>query len=199
MTTKLVTTIDLETSGLDYNTGAVILSMGATVDVKLKKGETEMVVDEFYALVRPTEAQWKQASPKALEVNGLTWDVLQKDGKPLPDVCEDFLRWCVDHHVARGKASLVGQNPNFDMGFLRRFMGAELDFIGFPWDDLFDVRDLYSILANRGKLPILKYRSGENIANALGVEPEPAIHNALEGAKVVRRNYAALVALGVRQ
>lgn len=185
--------VDLETSGLEPNEGACILAIGAVVEKSVKKNP----VSEFSVLVKPTEAQWMLASPKALQVNGLTWERLQAEGVPFADARDMFLEWLVSLTV-RSSFTYVGQNPSFDFKFLGAFMGAELEFIDFPTKDIVDIRDLYSILMNRRKVPFLKYRSGENISKAIGVEPEPAVHDALEGARVVRRNYHRLVELGAR-
>jgi DNA polymerase III epsilon subunit-like protein len=185
--------LDLETTGLEPSQGACILAIGAVVEKNVKKNP----VSEFSILIKPTEQQWKLASPKALEVNGLTWDRLQKEGVPFDDARDAFLEWLVSLTV-RDSFTYVGQNPAFDFKFLHSFMKDELEFIDFPMSDVIDIRDLYSILVNRKVVPFLKYRSGENISKAIGVPPEPAVHDALEGARVVRNNYHKLVELGAR-
>jgi DNA polymerase III epsilon subunit-like protein len=186
--------LDIETTGLEYSQGAVILSIGAVAELRGKKNLGNSV--EFYGLICPTREEFAAASPEALQVNGLTWETLEANGKPFREVVEDFLRWLMEHKIDAKNYQYVGQNPNFDLGFLRFFLGDELDFVNFPFEDPLDIRDLYSILVSRRVMKYLKRRTGENISIELGVEPEPKIHNALEGARVVKRNYDRLVELG---
>lgn len=171
--------IDIETSGLEPP-DAVILSIGAIAD-----GE------EFYVVIRPTEEEWQRASPKALEVNGMTWEDVSQ-GISLSDAKWQLLQFLLKHNIDED-ANFVGQNPRFDMKFLSFYMGAELDFVGAPIGKPVDIRELYKRFLVRHELaPILEYYSGKNIANTLGVPEEPEPHNALEGARVVARNYLAI-------
>jgi DNA polymerase III epsilon subunit-like protein len=170
--------IDLETSGLEPP-DAVILSIGAI------SGK-----DELYIVVKPTDEEWQRASPKALEVNGMTWDEVS-GGVSLNDAKWMLMQFLLDHDIVGKKGRFVGQNPTFDMKFLNFYMGSELDFIGAPTNNPFDIRELYRFLVQHDLAPVLDYYSGKRIANSLGVEEEPEPHNALEGAKVVRRNYYA--------
>lgn len=186
--------LDIETSGLYPEQGHCILGIGAIVVKNVKKNPES----EFSIAITPTRDQWALAAPEALKVNGFTYDYLVENGKPFAEAKTDFIRWLVEHGVTEGKYTYVGQNPSFDLKFLGAYMGKELDFIGFPLDDIVDNRDLYSILVNRRTMPYLKYRSGKNISLALGVPPEPDVHDALEGARVVRRNYEAMMALGLK-
>lgn len=190
--------LDIETSGLKPppEGDAVILSIGAVAEVGGNKSEREF--SEFYALICPTKTQWELAAQEALQVNGLTWETLQAEGKPFSEVREEFLRWAMENRLSGGNVVLVGQNPRFDLGFLQCYMGAELRFIGFPLGEPIDIRDLYSILVNRKVMPYLKKRDGHSISKALGVLEEPWPHNALEGARAVQRNYSAMLALGIK-
>ena len=185
--------MDLETSGLKIPP-AVILSIGACTN----NG------GEFSMLIRPTDEQWKAADPKALEVNGLTWDRLDKEGIPLADVSDFFVAWVYDTGIEKGEYSLVLQNPSFDMGFIHNTgnMRDALEFVGFPFHDTYNVMDMYRKCFNKGLVPDGKAwpngkpkLNGKSISEGLGVTPEDDVHDALEGARVVMRNYNACVAL----
>jgi DNA polymerase III epsilon subunit-like protein len=189
--------VDLETTGLEPSKGAVILSIGAIGEVGHNKADPGL--QEFYGVVCPTEQQWRNAAPEALKLNGFTLEQLKAEGRPFADVRDDFIRWLYVNRIIDRTHQYVGQSPQFDLKFLNYFMGAELAAFDFPLSPPLDVRDLYSILVNRKLAPRLEYRSGENIAKALGVPPEPAVHNALEGAKVVRRNYQKILEFGIRK
>lgn len=184
--------IDLETSGLEPSEGAVILSIGALFE-KIQNGK---VVDstEWERVVKVTQEQWDKASPKALEVNGMTWDIVSA-GKPIEDVRDEFIIWLVDNDL-NPPDIYVGQNPMFDIKFMNYFIGSELEFVGTPWSGaVVDIRAFYRTLSKQKKVKYLQYASGKNISVALGVEPEDDVHEALEGAKVVARNFHALTAI----
>lgn len=176
--------IDLETTGLEPGR-YVILSIGAvTSDDK-----------EYYAVIKPTLEQWACASPEALVINGFDWVTLDVEGRKFTEVRDEFCKWLVENGIEQGKSLFVGQNPDFDFKFLKFFMGGYLEYINIPLPPV-DVRDIYTTAINKGKLfPTAQFRHGKTISLELGVEPEPEPHNALEGAKVIRRNFEALVKL----
>lgn len=173
--------IDLETTGLEPDEGACILSVGAVTS----DGH------EFYGVVKPTEMQWKLASPDALKLNGFTWEQLEKEGRPLSEVAGEFVQWLADHCTS--DTVYVGMNPSFDQKFMFVFFYNELAFVDVNLSKAVDVRRMYMNGEDLRLVPRLSRRSGENISRALGVTPEDSIHNALEGAKVVMRNYDALI------
>lgn len=178
---KLVA-IDLETTGLDPNP-YVILGIGAVVFDSTGYN----VIDELSLLINPGKAAFDLASPEALQVNGLTWDKVSAEGIAPRDATNEFLKFLYPHMPAK----YIGQNPNFDIKFMRYFMEQELDFIGFQWAAT-DIRGLYDKAVALRKVPRLQKKSGKNISMSLGVPPEPDVHDALEGARVVYRNYVAL-------
>lgn len=194
---KTICFLDLETTGLEPSEGHVIASIGAVAVRNVKKDP----IKEFYVEVTPTPEQWGRANPRALEVNGFTYDRLVEQGKPLREAAHDFLEWLVDNGVVTGKAVVVGHNPGFDLKFLYAYLGTDLEFINFPTsrDDVIDIRELYDILVNRRVMPYLSPRQGgrsaKNIARVLRVEEEPVVHNALEGARLAQRNYDAIMAM----
>jgi DNA polymerase III epsilon subunit-like protein len=188
--------VDLETSGLSPEHGAAILSIGLIAD----DGALTSPISELEVHVIPTEEQWALASPPALEVNGLTMEFLQANGVPLPTAIDQVCDWLAAQRVWLG-TEVVGQNPEFDYRFLRFFMLNELQCTGFPVDrNAVNVIDLAKELLGKDKTfrlppnpsgrPSFK---GASISLALGLEPEPAIHKAIGGAKACRQNYYALM------
>lgn len=186
--------VDIETSGLDPAQGAVMLS----VAIILEKDTKTNPLSEFVVNIIPTDEQWAAASPEALKVNGLTLEYLKETGVSLQEAQERIASFLAANSFSANTFTYVGQNPSFDLKFLQYFMADTLSFFGFPPSDVVDIRDLYSILVNRRVMPFIKYRSGKNISLALGVEPEPDVHDALEGARVVRRNHLKTIELGVQ-
>lgn len=173
--------LDLETSGFSIKKGATMLAIGAV----LRSGP------EFYSLVRPTETQWWAANRKALETNGLTWEQM-REAPILPAARHKFIEFLKKHNIRRGYALFVGQYPHFDMRYLKHTMRMHLDNIDAPIYKPLDIRGLYRMLANWGRVPQLEYYSGHEISKALGVQEEPLPHNALEGARAAMRNFNAL-------
>jgi hypothetical protein len=193
--------LDIETSGLSEAEGAVILSAAFIFqqqvdDVRMEKAPTK----ELELVIKPTQEEWAVASPKALEVNGMTWDYLEKEGISLLDAQIKLVTWLLElntpelNKLASTKVFCVGQNPKFDLRFLNHFMGDSLQFVGFPFDDFVDVIDIMKHAMKYD--PTLKTKggryNGHSISQALNVEEEDKVHTAIGGARVVFRNYWAL-------
>lgn len=198
MATKYHIFVDIETSGLKPEEDAVPLAIGAVAELKGKKLAGQ--VSEFYGVILPTPEQWAAASPDALAINGLTWEYLCEHGKPLQRVVEDFAQWVFENKVTATSHVHVGQNPTFDLNFLKYFMQAELEFVGYPlYGECVDNRDLYGILESRRVMPYLAREEGGRtsgrISTVLGLKPEPFPHNALEGAWAAQRNFNQLYKL----
>lgn len=173
--------IDLETSGLEPGKG-VIFSAGVT----LSTGEEETEV-----IFTPTREEFDNASPKALEVNGMTWDYLVENGVPFDQARKELLSWLVDVGVNRDNWVFMAQNAKFDRKFMEHFMKDLMySFYGLP-DTWVDFIPLYKHYGRKLELNV-KYRNQTHIAEQLGVPPEPEVHEALEGARSLKRNYMAL-------
>ena len=174
--------IDLETSGLDPGPH-VILQIGALTD--------DEADGTFSKTILPTNEQYMKRSPDAIKLNGLTWEVLQEKGEPFDQVKEEFIRWLDQANVCKGV--IVGQNPDFDIRFLKYFMKGQLEYVGAPLHRPVDVRNMYSEAIRRRLItPKEEGRTGHIISRTIGVEEEPEVHDALEGALVVKRNYDKL-------
>jgi DNA polymerase III epsilon subunit-like protein len=188
--------LDLETSGLSPEQGAAILSIGMIAD----DGTLDSLTGQIELHVIPTEEQWAQVSPQALEVNGFTLEFLKANGMPLPEVIEKLCAWLVGQRVWLG-TTIVGQNPDFDYRFLRYYMSDQLACTGFPVDrNAVNVIDLAKELITKDKNfrlpPTVGGRpsfKGSNISLALGLPPEPPVHKALAGAQACRQNYYGLL------
>jgi DNA polymerase III epsilon subunit-like protein len=177
--------VDLETSGLEPGP-AVILSVGAITD----SGQ------EYSALITPTDIEWVRATPRALEVNGLTLSILQTKGKSRSKVAVELATWLSAQGIVGSKGVFVGQNPKFDMRFFEHFFADEFAFFDITREPAIDVRDMYTKAINAGLVTSAgAYRDGRTISLSLGLPPEPEPHDALEGARAVKRHYEALTKL----
>ncbi len=179
---------DIETTGLKIEDGAVPLSIGFLLDngVEDPGPHASLVVT-----ILPTELQWAKANDRALEVNGFTWEKLLVDGVSIEKAKETICAWLAENDVNEDTVRYVGQNPGFDLKFLKHFI-PELQWMGFPLEQPTDVIELAKELTHRDQnFRVIDFK-GHNIALALGVQPEPSLHTALGGIQAVRRNYVAL-------
>ena len=181
---------DIETTGLRPEAGAVPIAIGFMLLNGLEDPNPETLVVD----ILPTEEQWKLASPDALAVNGYTWEHLCEHGVSLDDAKTTICGWLEDHGISRSTVQYVGQNPRFDLLFLKYFM-PELEWMDFPLDssEVTDVIALAKELLTKDRSVRFPSFKGHDIALGLGVEPEGAVHTALGGIQAVQRNYVALV------
>ncbi len=180
--------MDIETTGLKIEHGAVPLSIGFLLDNGIDDpGPYEVLI----VTILPTEQQWAKASETALAVNGFTWEKLLVDGVSMAKASDMICSWLAENDVNEDTVHYVGQNPGFDLKFLKHFF-PELQWMGFPLKNPTDVIELAKELTHRDKnFRVIDFK-GQSIALALGVQPEGSLHTALGGIQAVRRNYVAL-------
>lgn len=142
-TPSVITAIvyDFETGGLDCRRcAATQISMHA---VRL---DTFEVIDKYSAYFYPYHKKEDIGKPKrkalknkyendepelmdyekvALDYSAITMDMLYSKGKPIEDICRNICEFIQRNTFKVGKAGkpfLVGQNPDFDRGFLQQIM-----------------------------------------------------------------------------
>lgn len=160
--------IDTETSGLDpFRHG--ILSIGAVASTG----------DEYYAeFSLPGDVEYEDS---ALKVNGFdAEDIYNEDMPTAEDGALNFIKWLAQF----SDVQLAGWNVSFDRMFLENHMFVtSRPRINYHW---LDVMSLASILTNKTFLKL------SDACDILGVEAEPEVHNALEGAKACHGVYSAI-------
>lgn len=184
--------VDLETTGLepwnenpnDKKHKGVVLSAGFVLDDG----------SELDVIITPTIEEWGYASPYALKVNGMTWDFLKENGVER-DVAQDtILHWLIANKVQLDNDYVFfAQNSSFDRKFLMHLMGEWLHFMGAPTakEDWVDMIPIYKLVGGALGLNV-HYQNTHHISKQLGVPEEPQPHEAIEGARAVRRNFEAL-------
>lgn len=162
--------LDIETSGL-YPDQHGILAIGA-VDLAFYNFK-------FYMETRLKSGQL--ISEKALSINGFSKDYCFDSRKPYPEVAWEVFKIMLSKKVDLEDVIFVGQNfPSFDLQFIK---ALDTPF-GFGHRHV----DMHSLLIGK---------TGESIkskrwAKRFDVKPEPHPHNALEGAKYVKRVWESL-------
>jgi len=176
--------VDIETTGLEPQEGAVMLSVGAFV-------EYGSLREPFEVVILPTKEEWEKASPKALQVNGMTWEVLEKDGVPLKEAAARFVEFLAQHLYGKEFVH-VGQNPDFDLKFLKASWYGDLKFMGYPFNRSVNIIELTKLTQQFDSTLRTKYYNSHAISKALGVAEESKVHTAIGGTMAVHRNYTAL-------
>lgn len=175
-------TFDSETTGLYPEHGAVMLQFACLHE----SGES------FNVTIQPTEEEWLAAHPKALEVNGLTWEAVAS-GIPISQAGDMYADWLRNNFYNDfSRILLVGQNPGFDMRFMWASWRNSLEEIGFPKRavDVLDAQTLFIVwksVIKKQILPLNRRTSLKNMCIEVGVEPEPEPHDALQGARAIMR------------
>jgi len=175
--------VDLETTGLNpwvdgdgKNDKGVILSAGFILETG----------NEAQVIITPTEEEWGYANPIALEVNGMEWEYLVKFGVPFADAVTFICDWLADNEVTSDEWVFMAQNAPFDRKFLEHFMGDWLKFANAPetWVDFIPI---YKDIGFKLGLNVRKQNT-HHISQQLGVPEEPKPHEAIEGARALKRN-----------
>lgn len=164
--------VDIETSGLD-RTNCGILSIGAIDFNSDRNFYLECRVDDNHSIEN-----------KALELNGFTKEQIFDPTKPtMQEGYQIFEEWAFSLYK---NPILGGENiGQFDALFLCRASGNKFT-LNWPFKHRFV--DLHSIFYFATGQSI----SLQNMAKYFGLDPEPEIHNALNGALKVKEIFQCL-------
>jgi len=107
-----IVVLDVETGGLDPQKDS-ILSLGAVV---WEDGELK---ERIYFMVNEGDIK---ADPKALAINGLSVEEVQREGADPKAAVAMFRQWMANAglNVMPGKVTMGGHNVAFDAGFVER-------------------------------------------------------------------------------
>ena len=162
--------IDTETGGFNPNDHA-LLSVAA-VD--------STTGDAFTAIIRPSP-EWI-CEPQALAKNGLTFDFLEKNGRPEREVIQDLSLWMGERrfHI------LAGCNVGFDVLFLTAAFHRQG--AAWPMGKMIDLQAAAWLANECGGIDLPIGKDGQprlsldHIAATLGFARSGKTHNALEDA-----------------
>ncbi len=180
--------LDTETNGLNPYRHQILEIAFKIVDVKT--GECK---DSFEAIIAISEAEWRSSDPESLKVNGFSWnDVLV--GKSLATVSEAIEGLFVKHHIIRGEAVFICQNPSFDRAFFSHILTTEEQEalrLPYHWLDLASM--FWAVCIIEGKYPWTFGYSKDKIAHAYHLASEAQPHRAMNGVDHLLLCYEAVV------
>lgn len=183
--------VDVETSGIDPKTTA-LLSIGAVTGEAGKAGYSE-----FYVEICPPEGL--KIEEKAMKINGLDLEKLKANGKSEKEALESFLEWVKQNQ----DWTALGQNPAFDIGFIREACFRNGLKCPFPARSI-DLHSVaVSVMAARGGYPLKQsyhdpngYHTStelDDILALVGLKKRTGAHNALDDAKLELEAWQRLV------
>ena len=164
--------IDIETTGLDANKHEILEIGMVLVDKK-----TRVVLSTAVYKVKPEHIE--NADQIALNVNGYSEEEWA-DAKPLKEALELIMQ------QARG-ATMIAYNISFDYSFLQAALSKTgvKDTLRYQRLDLLTIAWLL--------MPDAVSLSLKNVCKTLGIEPEPEVHTALNGAQKAFEVYSVLM------
>jgi DNA polymerase III epsilon subunit family exonuclease len=163
--TEQFVVFDLETTGLDPNRHEII-EIGA---IKVTPNATQH--EGFQALIKPN----KKIPAKITEINGITNEMVDTEGRQLSDVLPEFVEFVGSHR-------LIAYNANFDMGFLQA--AAQKNGIKVHNDHACALN-----MARRAWPGLPSYKLG-SVAEQLNISPQGS-HRALKDCEMAATVYMA--------
>nr|QBK86850.1 MAG: exonuclease [Marseillevirus LCMAC103] len=185
--------LDTETTGLDPLHNHVVEIAFQLVDT-----ETGRRLDSYQNVVALTEAEWAQAAPKALAVNGFTWAEVRSRGVPRDTIRSDICAFFAKHHLTASTAFFLCQNPSFDKSFFVQLCPADVQrkwTFPYHWYDLSSMNWALEAraIARGEKDPYAICTSKDGIAWSHGLDREAAPHRAMNGVDHMLAIYEKIV------
>lgn len=174
--------LDLETNGLNAFKHRILEIAFQIIDL-----ETGAVKDSYESIIKQPEAIWKQSDPDSLQVNGFTFEMIQK-GKPEEQVSQEIIALVNKWNIKRGTGIFIGQNPSFDRMFFNQIVSPDLqEGASWPYHWL-DLASMYWA-KRQGSLALSK----NAIAKELGLPEEEMPHKAMNGVRHLLACYKAVI------
>ena len=181
--------LDIETSGLDPKKHTILELAFKIVDVK-----TGILHETFTELVSISKEQWGQSDKASLQVNGLTWEIVNQ-GKSLEEVQAQVKLLFQKHKLIRGQSVFICQNPSFDRSFFSQILDIvtqEKMRIPYHWLDLASMYWAYMLCCKK-QFPWSTGFTKDKIATQFHLPPEEMPHKAINGVNHLLRCYEAMI------
>lgn len=185
--------LDTEASGLDARKHKILEVAFKIVDLKSGK-----LFDTYETIISTSLEEFNQSDKDSLNVNGLTWEMVQK-GTPPKIVAEKILDIFKRNNIVRGEAVFICQNPSFDRVFFTQLVGTdEQESRKWPyhWLDLASMYWSYAIKNAEEKRAPLPWETGftkDKIAKHFNIGSEDTPHRAMNGVEHLLKCYEAVV------
>lgn len=184
--------LDTETTGLDYSVFRPI-----EIACKIVNLTNDKPVAEYQSVIQQSRQDWDLRDPTSIEVNGFTWDEVQRGENPAV-VKEVIVSLFEQHRIKRGEAFFICQNPSFDRGFFNQIVPVslqrELDW-PYHWLDLASMYWAVRVLKAKAAAEAIPEKitvSKNEIAVYCGLPKEEAPHRAMNGVNHLMSCYLSL-------
>jgi len=188
--------LDIETTGLDPMQHRVLEVAFKIIDLP-----SDQQIASFSRLVRQSQDVWNQADPISLQVNGFTWEEVQK-GEEQEQVASEILKQFVSLNIRRGNALFICQNPAFDRAFFAQLISVYtqeelkwpyhwLDFASMYW-----AHKMKEIHESSSPWPDTIRLSKDSIAEEYGLPKEEKPHRAMNGVEHLLLCYRNVIGMG---
>lgn len=185
--------LDLETTGLDSSIHCPIDLAFKILD--LESGDIKVV---FQSLIKQPRELWAKVDPASLEINGYSWEKIQK-GKEPSVVSKEVMDILNGLQIVRGKAVFICQNPAFDRAFFTKIISVYtqekfnwpyhwLDLASMYWTRLYDEWNQKHL-----PMPPLINLSKNAIAAAYNIPAEEKPHTAINGVEHLIKCYRSVM------
>lgn len=188
--------LDMEATGLDPVRHAPIDIAFQVVDVT-----TGEIRGSYNRLIKQPREVWNRHDPISLQVNGYTWDQIQKGADPAL-VHDEIIAIFTQIGIVRGKAVFICQNPAVDRTFITQLIDVYTqERLHWPYHWL-DLASMYwAMLCQKNKNEGLAFPeklnlSKNEIARSYGLPSEAEPHLAINGVRHLMECYQAV--LGVK-
>lgn len=180
--------LDTETNGLDRAVHRILEIALFIIDLT-----TNQEIAHYSALVQLSPSEWEKSSPTSLAFTGITFQDLEKKGKPREVIQKELIDLFKKNNIVRGKAVFICQNPSFDRLFFSHIIPVERQeslFLPYYWLDLASMHWFKEI--SKGTRPGAIDLSKDKIASLYQIPAEEMPHRADRGAAHLLACYRAL-------
>lgn len=185
--------IDTETTGVDFNKNGIVQISGMVYFDDEEK-------ETFDFRIQPFESD--VLDEKALQVNGLTKEILFSADREMPAVAKQrftaLLGKYVDKFNREDKFFFVGYNARFDADFIRKFFEKCGDSYFGSWFCFppIDVMNLAVVALLDKRSTMLNFKLS-TVADTLGLKPDGSLHDALTDIKLTREIFGRIKKLNL--
>jgi DNA polymerase-3 subunit epsilon/oligoribonuclease len=180
--------LDTETNGLDPALHNILEIAFQVIDL-----QTGKLLESYDRLLQLSEEEWAKSNLYSLSFNGITKE-LMGTGIPSSTAAKEIKKIFHTHHITKGKAVFICQNPSFDRLFFSKLIDVdyqEKHQFPYHWLDLASMYFAKSLLENKPLDQISL--SKDQIASDYGIAKENKPHRALNGVEHLILCYKAIL------